>query len=224
MRDALVVLAARVTGRAVLGDPSISRGCARSKPLCVKGPFRGASRQRRGRGRSWWSGPGVTVPKCRCSGFSRPRWIEESSLVVLPGPLSAAAEVDLELVPDGVAEATLQSSQCLLLRLPLGDLALVVDPAGCVVADLGIAPRGPTNSRPLVPASDHSVRSPARSGTIARGITTTRTPAFDFGRPVSNCPLISASLALTVTSPCCRSACRRRSAISLTPAAGRAPG
>ena len=56
------------------------------------------------------------------------------------------------------------------------------------VAALGVAPRGPTNSRPLVPASDHSARCPLRSGTIARGIATTRTPAFDFGRPVSNWP------------------------------------
>jgi hypothetical protein len=90
-----------------------------------------------GAGVAWWSGPGVTVPKCRCSGFSRPRWIEESSLVVLPGPLSAATEIDLALAPDGVADATLQGAQRLLLRLPLGDLALVVDPARGVVADLG---------------------------------------------------------------------------------------
>jgi len=27
------------------------------------------------RGVAWCSGPGVTAPKCRCSGFSRPRWI-----------------------------------------------------------------------------------------------------------------------------------------------------
>jgi hypothetical protein len=51
--------------------------------------------------------------------------------------LSAAAEVDLELAPDGVADAALQGAQRLLVRLPLGDLALVVGPAGRVVADLG---------------------------------------------------------------------------------------
>jgi hypothetical protein len=50
---------------------------------------------------------------------------------------SAAAEVDLELVPDGVADPTLQCAQRLLLRLPLGDLALVVGAARGVVADLG---------------------------------------------------------------------------------------
>ena len=49
----------------------------------------------------------------------------------------AAAEVDLELAPDGVADPTLESAQHLLFRLPLGDLALVVGAAGCVVADLG---------------------------------------------------------------------------------------
>jgi hypothetical protein len=52
--------------------------------------------------------------------------------------LSAAAEVDLELAPEGVADATLQGAQRLLLRLPLGDLALVVvGPARRGVADLG---------------------------------------------------------------------------------------
>src|SRR5262245_27254730 len=51
-------------------------------------PFRGASGQRRGRGRI------VVV----------------GSLVVLPDPLLAAAEIDLELAPDGVADATLQSA------------------------------------------------------------------------------------------------------------------
>jgi hypothetical protein len=51
--------------------------------------------------------------------------------------LLAATEVDLELAPDGVADATLQSAQRLLLRLPLGDLALVVGATRCVVADLG---------------------------------------------------------------------------------------
>jgi hypothetical protein len=35
--------------------------------------------------------------------------------------LSAAAEVDLELTPDGVANPTLWCAQRLLLRLPLGD-------------------------------------------------------------------------------------------------------
>jgi hypothetical protein len=37
------------------------------------------------------SGPGVTDPKCRCQGASRPRWIEESPLIVLPGPLVSEA-------------------------------------------------------------------------------------------------------------------------------------
>jgi hypothetical protein len=51
--------------------------------------------------------------------------------------LSAATEVDLELAPHGVADATLQSAQRLLLGLPLGDLALVVGATWRVVADLG---------------------------------------------------------------------------------------
>jgi hypothetical protein len=51
--------------------------------------------------------------------------------------LSAAAEVELELAPDGVADPTLEGAQRLLVRLPLGDLALVVGPARRVVADLG---------------------------------------------------------------------------------------
>jgi hypothetical protein len=52
-------------------------------------------------------------------------------------PLSAAAEVELELAPDGVADPTLEGAQRLLVRLPLGVLALVVGPARRVVADLG---------------------------------------------------------------------------------------
>src|SRR5918996_2946732 len=121
-------------------DPcrSTRGGCRQIEASLCQEASGGASKQRRGRGRS--RGARVRerlVPKCRCSGFSRPRWIEESSLVVLPGPLSAAAEVDLELAPDGVADATLQGAQRLFLRLPFGDLALVVDPARCVVADLG---------------------------------------------------------------------------------------
>jgi hypothetical protein len=51
--------------------------------------------------------------------------------------LSAAAEVDLELAPDGVADAPLEGSQCFSLRLPFGELGFVVDAAGRVVADLG---------------------------------------------------------------------------------------
>jgi hypothetical protein len=51
--------------------------------------------------------------------------------------LSAATEVDLELASDGVADPTLQSAQRLLLRLRLGDLALVVGATRRVVADLG---------------------------------------------------------------------------------------
>ena len=43
----------------------------------------------------------------------------------------------MELAPDGIADATLQGAQRLLLRLPLGDLALVVGLARGVVADLG---------------------------------------------------------------------------------------
>jgi hypothetical protein len=51
--------------------------------------------------------------------------------------LSAATEIDLELAPDGVADPTLQSAQRLLLRLPLGDLALVVGATLRVMADPG---------------------------------------------------------------------------------------
>jgi hypothetical protein len=48
----------------------------RSKPLCVKGGLLGALKQARGGGRSVVVGPGVTDPKCRCQGASRPRWIQ----------------------------------------------------------------------------------------------------------------------------------------------------
>jgi hypothetical protein len=88
---------------------------ARDRSLFVsRGRFGARRGSAVGAGVAWWLGPGVTVPECRCSGFSRPRWIEESSLVVLPGPLSAATEIDLELAPDGVADATLESAQRLL--------------------------------------------------------------------------------------------------------------
>src|SRR5918994_506347 len=83
------------------------------------------------------SGPGVTGPKSRCSGFSRPRWIEESSLVVLSGPLDQRRPRSTCSWLHGVADAPLEGSQRFLLGLPFGELALVVGPAGRVVADLG---------------------------------------------------------------------------------------
>ena len=69
-----------------------SRPPIRSIPLCVKWVFEGASGRverpgdRRPRaGVALVLGPGVTDPKCRVPGFRRPRWIEVSSLIVLPG-------------------------------------------------------------------------------------------------------------------------------------------
>jgi hypothetical protein len=69
---------------------------------------------------------------------SRSRWIDESFLGCPPGRRSlAVGEVDLELAPDGVADPALQRPERFFLGLPLRDLALVVDAAGCVVTDLG---------------------------------------------------------------------------------------
>src|SRR5919106_1958138 len=70
-------------------DPcrSTRGGCRQIEASLCQEASGGASKQRRGRGRS--RGARVRerlAPKCRCSGFSRPRWIQESSLVVLPGP------------------------------------------------------------------------------------------------------------------------------------------
>ncbi len=42
----------------------------------------------------------------------------------------AAAEVDLELAPHGVRDAALQGAQSFLLRLALGELAVVERAAG----------------------------------------------------------------------------------------------
>jgi hypothetical protein len=50
---------------------------------------------------------------------------------------SAKLEVDLELAPDGVADAPLQGAEGFFLGFALGQLAFVVDAAGGVVADLG---------------------------------------------------------------------------------------
>jgi hypothetical protein len=50
---------------------------------------------------------------------------------------SARLEVDLELAPDGVADAPLQGAEGFFLGFALGQLAFVVDAAGGVVADLG---------------------------------------------------------------------------------------
>ena len=62
-----------------------------SKPLCVKGLVSGGGGARRSRPRvggvAFLLGPGVASPKCRCQGSGRPRWIEESPLSALPGPL-----------------------------------------------------------------------------------------------------------------------------------------
>ncbi len=62
--------------------------------------------------------------------------MEESSLVVLPGPLSAG-RVDEELVVDGVADASLQRAHRFFVAVALGAFAEVVVTSGGVVADLG---------------------------------------------------------------------------------------
>jgi hypothetical protein len=62
--------------------------------------------------------------------------MEESSLVVLPGPLSAG-RVDEELAVDGVADASLQRAQRFFVAVALGAFAEVVVTSGGVVADLG---------------------------------------------------------------------------------------
>jgi hypothetical protein len=78
----------------------------------------------------------------------------------------------------------------------------------------GVAPFGPTNTRPFGPGSDHRRRCSRRSGMIASGMATSRTPAADFGRATSSLLSISVTAARTVTNPAVRSMCRRRSAIS----------
>ena len=105
----------------------------------VKGGLEGAvAAAPCGVGVAFVPGSGVTSPKRRCSGFSRPRWIEESSLCVLPDPPNSAVfEIDLELPPDGVADAALERPQRLFRRLALGELAVVVDAYRRVAGDLG---------------------------------------------------------------------------------------
>ena len=117
----------------------------RSKPLCVKRQCLGV-RGRVGRCRCRRQlragfvvvGPGTDFPKCRFSGFSRPRWIPESPLIVVPGPLSTCGVgVDLELSPDGVGDPSLQRAESLFAGFAFGLFAQVVGAAGCVVGDLG---------------------------------------------------------------------------------------
>jgi hypothetical protein len=83
------------------------------------------------------AGPGTDSPKCRCSGFNRPRWIPESPLIVVPGPLSTrGARVDLELSPDRVGDSSLQGAECFFADLAFGLAAEVVGTSGCIVGDL----------------------------------------------------------------------------------------
>ena len=66
-------------------------------------------------------GPGTDSPKCRCSGFSRPRWIPESPLIVVPGPLSTrGAGVDLQLSPHGVGDPSLERAECFFAGFAFG--------------------------------------------------------------------------------------------------------
>jgi len=60
------------------GPPAVPRHRTRSadRSLFVsRGRFGARRGSAVGAGVAWWLGSGVTVPKCRCSGFSRPRWI-----------------------------------------------------------------------------------------------------------------------------------------------------
>jgi hypothetical protein len=66
-------------------------------------------------------GPGLTGPKCRVQGSSRPRWISESPLFVAPGP--PISVVELELSPDGVGDAALQRTECFFACLAFGLLS-----------------------------------------------------------------------------------------------------
>ena len=66
----------------------------------------------------------------------RPRWMLESPLDVLPGPLLAGG-VDNELAVHGVADLSFRRSDRFFRALALVQFALVVGPTGGVVADLG---------------------------------------------------------------------------------------
>ena len=90
------------TGRSDSQQPC--RNCAQNEASLCQGVMLGVRlrvgwcrcRRRVGAGLSLAVGPGTDSPKCRCSGFCRPRWIPESPLIVVPGPLSTGgAGVDL---------------------------------------------------------------------------------------------------------------------------------
>src|SRR4051794_36872245 len=69
---------------------------------------------------------------------SRPRWMWRVVPGCPPGPDSrAAGEIDLELTPDRVADASLERAERFLLGFAFSNFAVVVDAAQCVVRDLG---------------------------------------------------------------------------------------
>ena len=97
-----------------------ARAHARTKPVCVKCGLGRAGAARRRRAYRCCSGPGVTVPKCRCSGIVPATLDSESSLVVLPGPACSAGCVGEELAVDRVADATFQGSHRFFAGLAFG--------------------------------------------------------------------------------------------------------
>jgi len=67
-----------------------------------------------------------------------PRWPPAARLGLGPARLCAAVSGVGEKLPvDDVADAPLEGAERFLLRLGLGQLALVVDAAGVIVGDLG---------------------------------------------------------------------------------------
>ena len=123
--------------------PGLGGGVPRAERslFAVKGVFAGgrdaAGGARGGArvgGRRVRSGPGLTCPKCRVQGSSRPRWIPESPLCVAPGP--SMFRVELQLSPGGVGHAALQRAEGFFAGLAFGLLAQLVRATGCVVGDL----------------------------------------------------------------------------------------
>src|SRR5438128_11325403 len=78
----------------------------------------------------------MAVPKCRCSGICRPRWISESPLIVFPGPFRSGSGVGAELSVDGVADPSFQTTHRFLAALPFGLFGEVIGAAGRVVGRL----------------------------------------------------------------------------------------
>src|SRR5947209_18402708 len=79
----------------------------------------------------------MAVPKCRCSGICRPRWIQSRPCLPSRTPSCLVRGVGAELSVDGVTDASFEAAHRFLARLPGSLFGEVLGAGGSVVRDLG---------------------------------------------------------------------------------------